>query len=225
MIVPSSNRLVEPHLARYLPAGVAGHVTRLRMTGAHRMELAALLPRVAEGAAGLADAGCDPVIFQCTANAMRAGLAAEREIARAIKQATRRKAATTASATLAALKALGATRIVLVSPYERATHEHELSFMAEAGIEVVAERNLSLRPLDGMPADFWRDAVLALRHARADAYFASCANIHAIDATKALETALDRPMLTSNQVAMWRGLRLAGIHDPVPDLGRLGSLP
>jgi maleate isomerase len=212
---------VEPHLARYLPAGTVGHVTRLRMTGAHRMETGALLPRVAGAAAALADAGCDPVIFQCTANAMRAGLAAEREIVAAIAQATGGRAATTASATLAALAALGARRIVLVSPYAQPTHDHELRFMAEAGIEVVADRALDIRPLDSAPPAFWVDAVIALRHPQADAYFASCANIHAIDATERLEAALDRPVLTSNQVAIWHALRLAGIDDPVPGLGRL----
>ena len=70
LIVPSSNRMAEPHASRFTPAAAVPHVTRLRMTGAHFMPLDELLPKVAEAAVLLADARCDPVVFHCTANSM-----------------------------------------------------------------------------------------------------------------------------------------------------------
>ena len=226
LIIPSSNRMAEPHANRYTPAGIVPHVTRLRMTGAHFMPLDDLLPRVSEAAAMLADAKCDPVVFHCTANSMAEGIDGEKRIGAAIHAATGGKVTTTAAATMAALKALEASRIVLISPYTRKNHEHELIFMEQAGIEVVGDKNLGLTGSDaycGMPAPEWVEMLKEMKNDRADAYFISCANIQAIDVIEELEALLNRPVLTSNQLVIWQALRLAGIKDAIPGLGRLGN--
>ena len=226
MIIPSSNRMAEPHAACYTPPGIVPHAARLRMTGPHFMALDDLLPKVAEAAVMLADAQCDPIAFHCTANSMAEGLAGERRIAQAIVDATGGKATTTAEATMAAFEQLGAKRIVLVSPYTRKNHQHELEFMAEAGIDVVGERNLGLNGSDaycGMSPDAWVETLTAMKDDRADVYFASCANIRAIEVIEELEARLGRPVVTSNQLIIWRALRLAGINDAIHGLGRLAS--
>lgn len=51
LIIPSSNRMVEEEMVRHLPPGFVAHVVRLRMTGAHRASIDAIIPRVAEAAA------------------------------------------------------------------------------------------------------------------------------------------------------------------------------
>ena len=78
LIIPSSNRLTEPQMRRYSPAGVEVHVTRLRMTGASHIPLAELVPRIVEATQALDDARCDVIVFHCTASSMEAGLAGER---------------------------------------------------------------------------------------------------------------------------------------------------
>ena len=226
LIVPSSNRMSEPHAARFNPDGVVAHATRLRMTGPHLMALDELLPKVAEAAEILADASCDSIIFHCTANSMAAGLAGEKRIAGAIEKATGLTAATTASATMAAFEALGAKRVVLVSPYSRPSHEHEIEFLEEAGCEIVGERNLGLagsEAYSAMPASEWVEVLRAMKDDKADVYFASCANIRAIEALEEMEEILDAPVVTSNQLVIWQALRLAGINDPIPGLGRLAA--
>ena len=67
-----------------------------------------------------------------------------------------------------------------------------------------------------MPPQLWIDTALALRRDAADAYFISCANISAIDAIATLEVELGRPVVTSNQAALWCSLRAAGIADRLP---------
>ncbi len=226
LIIPSSNRMAEPHACRFTPAGVVPHTARLRMTGPHFMPLEDLLPKVAETAATLADAKCDPIVFHCTANSMAEGVEGERRIARTIVEATGAKATTTAAATMAALQRLGAARIVLVSPYRRATHEHELDFMEQVGVEVVGERNLGLAGSDaycGVAPSDWIDIVAGMKNDRADAYFVSCANIRATEVIEQLEAKLGKPVLTSNQLVIWQALRMAGIDDAVPGLGRLAA--
>lgn len=226
LIVPSSNRMAEPHAARFNPDGVVAHTARLRMTGPYFMELDALLPKVSEAAEMLADAICGSIVFHCTANSMAAGLAGEKRIAGAIEKATGLTAATTASATMAAFEALEAKRVVLVSPYLRAPHEHEIEFLEEAGCEIVGERNLGLagsEAYSAMPPSDWVDTLRAMKNDRADVYFASCANIRVIEALEEMEDILDAPVVTSNQLVIWQALRLAGIKDPIPGLGRLAA--
>ncbi len=224
MIIPAVNCAAEPHAARFTPAGVTAHTTRLRMTGQYTMALDDLLPRVAEAAAMLADAGCDPVVFHCTANSMADGPAGERRISETIEKATGGKSTTTASAVMAALEVLGVKRLVLVSPYRRSTHEHEIEFLEEAGFEVVGETNLGFDNADDFYAvtpEEWVDIVASVKNDSADAYFVSCANIRATEAIEQMEERLRRPVLTSNQVVIWQALRLSGIDSPVPGLGRL----
>lgn len=226
LIVPSSNRMAEPHAARFNPEGTVAHATRVRMTGSHFMALEALLPKVSEAAEILADASCDTIVFHCTANSMAEGLAGEKKIAGAIESATGKTAATTASATMAAFEKLNAQRVVLVSPYTRPSHEHEIEFLEEAGLEVVGERNLSLNgstAYSAMPASDWVDTLASMKNDKADVYFASCANIRAIEALEEMEDILDAPVVTSNQLVIWNALRLAGINDPLPGLGRLAA--
>ncbi len=62
---------------------------------------------------------------------------------------------------------------------------------------------------------------MALRNDSAEAYFLSCANIQSIDVIEVLERDLGKPVVTSNQAAIWCSLRMAGIRDDVRGLGAL----
>lgn len=227
LIIPSSNRLVEPQFQRYGPTGVQTHVTRLRMTGPHHRPLRDLLPSIVEAAESLADAQCDVIVFHCTASSMEEGPEADRGVVEAIEGATGRRAGTTASAVLEALRALEARRLVLVSPYIRATHESEISFLSQAGLEVVGDRALNLTGSDeyiAVPPSVWLQVTQEAADPRADAYFLSCANTHAIEVIDTLEAALGRPVVTSNQAALWYGLRAAGLSGGMAGIGRLFQL-
>ena len=223
-IIPSSNRMVEPQLQRFVPAGVVPHFTRIGMTNRHKAPLERLLPRILEAAGLLADAKCDVTVLQCTGTSMSGGVEGEKEAIRRIEQATGRPAASAASALMAAFAALGARRLVFVSETAQPGHDAKLAYLREAGFDIVADRAVGLAGTDAYcttPPEFWFDAVTALRNDAADAYFVSCANIHSNDVIEALEEALDRPVVTSNQAALWCALRTAGIDDTVPGLGRL----
>jgi maleate isomerase len=224
LIVPSSNRLTEPQMRRHAPSGVEVHVTRLRMTGIHHMPLVELLPRIEEATGALDDAQCDVIVFNCTAASMEAGLTGEEHVLAAMRKATRAKVATTATATLAALRVLGVRRVALFSPYVAQTHAREVAFLAEAGVEVVGGECLGLKGGDEyllvQPSEWLQLAVKATPHV-ADGVFLSCTNIHAPPIIQPLESALARPVVASNQAVLWHALRACGVPDPVLDFGSL----
>jgi maleate isomerase len=224
LIIPSSNRMVEQEMVRYVPAGVQAHVARLRITGRHHVPLAQLLPRVEEAARTLADARCDVIAFHCTAASTEAGLEGEGRALDAVARAGVPHATTTATAIRRAFDALGARRIVLVTPYDAATTEHEAEFLRGAGYDVLSATGFDLGGSDqfcATPAQFWRDRTIAAARADADAYLVSCANIATFSIIAEIEQELDRAVVTSNQAVLWDALCRLGCADRGACPGRL----
>lgn len=224
LIIPSSNRLTEPQLHRFAPNEMDIHVTRLRMTGAFTVPIGQLMPRIIEAAEMLADARCDVIGFHCTATSMEEGVGGDRAIIAAIAEATDHTATSTASAVRAALEAVNAHRIALITPYVEATHQQEVDFLAEAGFVVHRQRYLGLTGSDNYVAvtpETWISESVQLRDATLEAYMLGCTNIRSIEVIEEIEAALDRPVITSNQAMLWQALRLGGLTDQVPGLGRL----
>jgi maleate isomerase len=224
LIIPSSNRMVEQEMVRYVPPGVQAHVARLRMTGRHHVPLKELLPRIEEAARTLADARCDVIAFHCTAASTEAGLEGEERALAAVARAGVPHATTTATAIRCAFAALGARRIVLVTPYDAATTEHEAAFLRSAGHDVLAATGFDLGGSDqfcATPAQFWRDRTVAAARADADAYLISCANIATFAVIDEVERELDRAVVTSNQAVLWDALCRLGYADRGACPGRL----
>jgi maleate isomerase len=228
LIIPSSNRLAEPQLNRYAPAGVGIHVTRLRMTGRWHRPLVELRPAIAEAAAALGDAKPGIIVFHCTASSMEAGLEGEKSVLDAIMNATGCAAITTGQAISEALKFLRVRKLVLLSPYVKATNEHEVHYLREAGFEVIHELGLGLSGSDdyiAVTAARWNELAWKNRRAEADGYLLSCTNTTMIEAIEAAERRLAKPVVTSNQAALWACLRKLGLDGRVSGLGRLFCRP
>src|SRR3979490_718017 len=67
MLLPSGNQAAEPQFHAMLPSGVSLHPTRLELPGSSESDLLAMVERVEDAAALVADAGADLVMFHCTA--------------------------------------------------------------------------------------------------------------------------------------------------------------
>jgi maleate isomerase len=224
IIIPSSNRMVEQEMLQAFPSGVQPHVTRLRMTGPNRGPLASVLPRIEEATRALTDARCAVVAFHCTANSMEEGGGGEERILAAAKAAGAPQATTTATAIRRAFDALGARRIVLITPYDQRTTDHEVEFLQEAGYQVLQAKGFALDGSDAYcatPASVWRDRVRAAARPDADAYLVSCANISVFSVIEELERELDRPVVTSNQAVVWDCVARLGWPDRSGCPGRL----
>jgi maleate isomerase len=151
------------------------------------------------------------VTYACASGSFIGGAAGERALHTSMMAAGAPAATTTSGGLIAALRALGLTRIAVVTPYIDSVTERLLWFLTEHGIEVTASVGLGL--LDHI----WRvgyaevvQAVGAVNVPAADGVFISCTNVPTYDIIGPLETWLGKPVLTANQVTMWSALHAIG---------------
>ena len=225
LIVPASNTAAEVQFQRYAPAGVGVHTTRLRMTGKWQKPLREMETAISDAAAMLSDTSPGVIVFHCTANSMAEGQSGEARILEIVEKASGCRALTTGLAVKEALAQLRLRKLVLISPYVKATNEHEIEFLGEAGYEVIHDLGLGLTGggdeyLRITPRQ-WADLTAENARAEADGYFLSCTATSMIDAIEDIERRLDKPVVNSNQAVLWAALRRLEIAEPIAGLGRL----
>jgi maleate isomerase len=225
MLLPSGNQAAEPQFHAMLPAGVSLHTTRLKLTGSSEQDLLAMVERVEDAAALVADAGADLVMFHCTAVSTFSS-ELEESIKKRVARASGKPVTATSEALVAALRALSAKRIVMVSPYIKPINEREAAFLRAHGFEVLDLAGLDCPTADAMMAvtpERWKAFALEHRDERADAYLISCTTVRSADVIEELERELGRPVVTSNTAAVWHCLRKMGIPDRINGFGKLLS--
>ena len=223
MIIPSVNSNAEAHIAAMLPDGVTLHTTRLKMDEKDSNAMLGFTDRVEEASAFLKDAGCQHILVNCTA-VTTADPTIGARIGERIRAATGLPSSTTGDGVVAALRALSARKIVMLTPYRRAVNEREVRFLEHYGCEVLDWEGLELNgaeEFDQVTPEQWHRLVSSHRSEAAEAYFVSCAQIRVIEVIGLLERDLGRPVITSNQAATWYALRQRGINDPVRGFGTL----
>jgi maleate isomerase len=223
LIIPSGNRLTEPQFNAYLPAGVGVHITRLRMTGKFRKPLDELKRSLTEAAEALSDVKPAVIVFHCTANSMENGLAHERAVVEIVERASGCPTITTAQAITRAFDQVGIKKLVLISPYAKATNQLEVNYLTETGYTVLHELGLGLETdaYAAVTPEQWQNVVKENTRADADGYFLSCTNTRMIEAVADLERDLNKPVVNSNQATIWACLKKIGIPHADKRLGRL----
>ncbi|XDB00338.1 aspartate/glutamate racemase family protein (plasmid) [Sulfitobacter sp. LCG007] len=224
LIVPPTNTVNEAEWMRMIPEGVTFHTHRMPLHGAGERE--ALMRDLSASVGLLAQSGVDAVAYACTAGSMTVPATQLPEDASA---ATGQKVLTTSAALVDALRALGASRISVATPYAQPVNDHEVEFLAAHGVETLAIAGLGIGA--GGPHEFVRIARTPLDRVRAhaidifdpasDALLIACTDFPTLPLIPDLEDKLGVPVVTSNQATLWSMLRSVGIDDRLPGLGRL----
>jgi len=223
MLLPSSNLAAEPQFHALLPEGVSLHVTRLKLAGNSERDFLGMAEGIEPAARLLADCGVKLIVFHCTA-VSTFSVALEQSIKERIARASGKPATTTSESLVTALRALGAKRIVMLSPYVEAINAREQAFFESSGFEVVdcagldssgAEIMMSVTPAE------WLSFARAHRQDSAEAYVMSCTTVRTVEIAEELERELGRPVVTSNTATAWHCLRQMGLKDRIPGFGCL----
>ncbi|MEM6386578.1 MAG: aspartate/glutamate racemase family protein [Pseudomonadota bacterium] len=129
------------------------------------------------------------------------------------------------TATRAALQALNAKRLAILSPYIPSVAEPLHCAFEEAGLEIAGtlsygeetEANVA-RMAPQVLADAARELA---KETEADALFLSCTNLRTLGILDSLEAELGIPVLSSNQALAWHMAWLAAMNIHPAPIGRL----
>lgn len=165
----------------------------------------------------------DVVAFGCTSASMVIG---EDKVFARIREARPDAAATTPiTAALAALRALGVGRTALLTPYMRSINDYMRDYVETRGHRITrmaSFEHANDNEVARIDAASLRAGVERLASSDdVDAIFVSCTSLRIAGLIPQFEAAFGKPVISSNYAMAWHALRLAGVGDSEPRLGRL----
>ena len=168
VLTPQANTTVEPEFSILWPPGIAMINARMVSDKASIEDrLVDYLAQLDQSVGQFANAPVDAIAFACTGASYLAGLDGEREVVARLEAQRGVPFITAAHAVTAALRALGAERIGLVSPYPSALTDRSVRYWAAGGFAVDAVVNVkgdgaSFHPIYSIGAAGACDALDAL---------------------------------------------------------------
>ena len=228
LIALATDHTTEPDFHRILsPRGIGVYATRIPFANPVTPETLAAMADDVAGAAALILPGedLDAVVYGCTSASVVIGDQAVRDAITAGKPGT--VAITPISAGFAGLRALGAQRITLLTPYVPETTAPMAACFEAGGFTLQGVTSLGLTD-DRAMARLSSDSIVAAAQAAlvpgSDAIFVSCTAVRAAGAIDRIEDATGVPAVSSNYATAWAVLRACG-DTGVAAPGQLMRLP
>ena len=229
VMVPSTNTTCEADFHLVAPPGVTVHGQRLWLTNDAPGEegMNQMNAEIESGARYLATARVDVISYGCTTGSFYKGPGWDRDMVALISRTAGVPAVATTPAVVEALRRFGARRISVATPYPEWNNNRLRAYLEATGLEVL---NLEAEPQaarsgnqginDQDPEVIVEFASRACRP-EADALLCSCTAWRSVEAAEELERRTGKPVVTSNQAAIWASLRALGLTAPIPGFGRL----
>ncbi|MGE4048924.1 MAG: hypothetical protein AB7F35_29035 [Acetobacteraceae bacterium] len=224
VLIPSTNTTVEIEYSRLLPPTLQAHVGRLgkgsgntpfspsrdedieyqsKLLGTAKVEVICL----AQTSASLFDDDYDAV----TNRRMSEGAGVP--------------SLTSAEAIGRAVRALGARRIALVSPYSQEAIERAARYYTmRYGLEVAAMEGFGATDayaIGGLSADNATEAFARIDRPEIEVLVVPGGNFPTMPSIAFWERRFGKPVITTNQAALWGMMEVMGLRDPLPGYGRL----
>jgi maleate isomerase len=225
VLVPSTNTTVETEYGRLLPATLQVHVGRIPLLSSG----AEITPRSGDAdvdyqARLLGDAGVEVVALAQTAASLSADDYDDR-ITKRMSEAAGVPAITSARAIGLAVRALGARRIALVSPFPIPTVDRlGRHYTVNHGLEVVASESFSGTDSVEYPAlaqGLACDAITRTDRPEVEVFVVPGGNFPTMAFIADWERVVGKPVITTNQAALWAMLQIMGISESLPGFGLL----
>jgi maleate isomerase len=228
LLVPSSNTTVEPEFYRALPPGITLHCARLYLTRIDPESIHRTQDELERESRSLASADVDVIVLGATAPSFLHGVGYDRELIARIESATGKRATTTSTAMLAALRALGARRIGLGSAYDATVNGIAAAFLEANGLQVLRREGLGYvdnLEVGRLAPETALEVARRVDDPQADAVLLACTNWRSLHAVEPLEAELGKPVVTTTQASLWQALRMVGHTGGLPGYGCLFDRP
>jgi maleate isomerase len=168
----------------------------------------------------------DVVMYSCTSASVVIG---DLQIEAAVQAAKPDvPVVTPTAAAVRGLKAVGAKRISVLTPYTVETSRPMAAYFASLGFEIDRFTCLGLTD-DRHMARISHDEITAFANEamapESEALFISCTAVRAAEVVPRIEKALGKPVVSSNLATAWACLRICGDTASRPELGNLLTKP
>ncbi len=238
-IVPSSNTTMEteiPAILRarelILPERFTFHSSRMRMKHVTKEELAAMDADSDRCALDLSDAQVDVLGYACLVAIMSMGLGYHRISEERLHRRTQENGAsapvvTSAGALVDGLRAIGAKKVSILTPYMKPLTQLVIDYIENEGIEVVDSISLEIpdnlevgRQDPRAPIEITK----RLNTAGVDVIVASaCVQMPSLASIQAIEDRTGLPVISSSVATSYLMLKRLGLETAVPGFGSLLS--
>jgi maleate cis-trans isomerase len=232
VMVPSTNTTCEADFNMVAPRDVTVHGQRLWMTNDATGDDAykRMNDEIETGARYLATARVDVIAYGCTTGSFYRGPGWDREMLALITRAAGVPAVATTPSVVEALRAFGARRLSVATPYPEWNNGRLRAYLEAQGFEVL---NVEGEPraaaagnqgINDQPPESVVEFATRVCRPEADALLCSCTAWRSVEAVAALEAQTGKPVVTSNQATIWTALRALGVEHSVRGFGRLFAL-
>jgi maleate isomerase len=239
LIVPSSNTTMETEIPEMLrrrsqiePESFTFHSSRVRMQQVTKEELTRMVCDSDRCALELSDARVDVIAYACLVAIMSQGAGfheqSERRLAEvAAENGGAAPVVSSAGALVRGIRALGVSRVAIVTPYMKPLTALVIEYLNDAGIEVVDSISLEIpNNLEVGAHDPERLPEIAGRLDLSSAealVLSACVQMRSLASIQKAEDALGLPVLSASVATAYEVLERLGLKPVVPDAGALLS--
>jgi len=231
VIVPSTNTVVEDEYYSMRVPGVSFHTGRILINNESldsndtfedflvdlRRELAAAVKSVMT-------AKPDFLVMGMSAETFWGGAAGNEQFEAWIHELSGLRVTTGAAACGAALTALGANRIGVITPYQPVADEQVRGFFTEIGFDVHRVEGLkcpTATAIADVTPEELKAAFRAVDSPDVDVLVQAGTNLPVAHVAAELEAELGKPVIAINTATVWHAYRSNGITDQIPGYGTL----
>jgi maleate isomerase len=223
VLIPSTNTTVEIEYGRLLPPTLQVHVGRLKTSGTG--PFAPPLDADVEYQSRLLGTAKVEAVSLAQTSASLFADDYDAKVTRMMREGAGVPAITSAQAVGEAVQALGAQRIALVSPYsptviERAKQYYESKY----GLIVVAMESFAATDaymIGKLGPENARDAFIRVDRSEIEILVVPGGNFPTMPFIAEWEREFGKPVIATNQAALWAMMKIMGVTDKLPGLGRL----
>ncbi|MFD2638641.1 maleate cis-trans isomerase family protein [Piscibacillus salipiscarius] len=184
--------------------------------------------RLLEGAEYLKGEGVESVMWTSTSASFTLGIEGVQEQIKVLEDALKVPASTTAMAFIHALDAMGSNRVAIAATYPKDIAQLFKEFLESHGFEVVKYSSkgiITAAEVGTLRREDVIDFVTQYDTSNADTLLIPDTALHSAAWLEGLEDAVQKPVLTANQVSFWEALRIAGKLTNQTGFGELFSRP
>lgn len=224
LILLASDFNAEQDLRRMLPDGVEIFTNRVLNRNPLTLDnLRSMTTDISRAAAGiLPGVKVDVMIYGCTSGTIAIGADNIQQLIQQVRPDI--PVTNPVNAAIAAFKSLNARKISILTPYISELNQAMLEYFESQGLDIISISGLGFEDdidIAGIPPATLLQVAQQVCDAEADALFISCTSLRLTSVLEEIESAIDKPVVSSNQAIVWHSLELIGYNQPINHMGKL----